>query len=91
MKELFKRHYEAIKKRGLINQDTTYHDFFEKITEEMQELSEAVYKEDLSSINQEAIDLMMVCVNLCQFIGFDIEFELCKNIETQESRCQQEK
>lgn len=84
MKELFKRHYQAIVKRGLIHDKVNIHDFFLKVTEEMQELSNAIYEND--NIEQEAIDLMMTTVNLCTWLGIDIEKELLKNTEIQEKR-----
>ncbi|MCJ7802735.1 MAG: hypothetical protein MUP82_10310 [Candidatus Marinimicrobia bacterium] len=87
MKNLSKRHYKAIKNRGLINSTTIYHDFFQKITEEMTELSNAIYDNGgTDRVNQEAIDLMMVCVNLCRWMGMDIDKELEKNVLIQEGR-----
>jgi len=90
MKKLFKQHYQAIVDRGLINSETGIYDFFDKIVEEMQELANAIF-EDSENKNQELIDLMMVCVNLAEWIGIDIEKELIENIKIQEKRVNENK
>ena len=41
MKELIQRHYEATRKRGLIDSFTSLEDFREKLSEEIREFWEA--------------------------------------------------
>jgi NTP pyrophosphatase (non-canonical NTP hydrolase) len=95
MKKLLERHYEAIVKRGLINKTTSLLDFKIKINEEHRELIKAIYNDnDLNytfnilsdDTKQEAIDIIMVIVNMLQHFNVDIEKELIKNIEIQEKR-----
>lgn len=86
MKKLFKQHYKAIKKRGLINKETDSHDFFVNIVLAAKELSRAIHLKNLTDVGlkQRAIDLMMVAVNLCLWLKIDIEKELKKNIKNHE-------
>jgi len=89
MKELLKRHYEAIVSRGLISPDTTLKDFIFKIMEEDDELLvEYMHSTNMLTSNaiQEAIDLIMVTANMLQHYGVDIEKELLISIEKQEKR-----
>lgn len=98
MKNLFKRHYNAIVNRGLITPETELIDFQIKITEEHGELksimaidrnkqfkNNEIYKLTDSSI-QESIDLIMVNINMLYHYGVDIEKELLRNVELQEKR-----
>lgn len=83
MKHLFKRHFQAIVNRGLITSETTLDDFYDKLNEEVNELQLANTNEE---VHQEAIDVVMVCINMLQYLGVNFEKELIKNIETQEKR-----
>ena len=83
MKKLFKRHYQAIILRGLITDNTNINDFLRKIEEEFIELC---IEQENDKFIQEAIDLIMVCVNMLQYKGVNIESELLKNILVQEKR-----
>lgn len=84
MKDLFKRHYNAIVKRGLITPETTKQDFWNKAEEELLELQVEIFQED--NWKQESIDLICATMNMLIHNGVDIEYELCKNIEKQEER-----
>lgn len=89
MKKLFERHYQAIVKCGLIDDDTTILDFAEKIAEEQLELQKELFKSFFvgsNNLEQEAIDLVCSTINMLVHFGYDIEQELLKNIETQEKR-----
>ena len=57
-KELLNRSYKSIEGRGLIDQNTTLDDFFDKIQEETREVFEAEYDKDLK---EELNDLSTVC------------------------------
>jgi phosphoribosyl-ATP pyrophosphohydrolase len=83
MKNLLKRHYQAIVNRGLITSKTQTSDFVKKIKEEFDEMQDAYNDEDFI---QESIDCMCVITNMLQHLGVDIEKELIKNIEIQEKR-----
>lgn len=89
MEKLFKRHYQAIIKRGLITEETELYEFSNKINEEKGELSTELLKLSKGKPNnyeQEAIDLICVTMNLLIHRGVDIEVELLKNILVQEKR-----
>ena len=86
MKNLFERHYQAIVKRGLINDDTNLDDFLDKLDEEVFELKESIDFWVTEKFKQESIDCICVLTNMLQHYGVDIESELIKNIEIQEKR-----
>jgi len=89
MEKLIKRHYQAIKDRGLITKETKFIDFSNKINEEKGELSTELLKllkGKPNNYKQESIDLVMVVLNMLQYNGVDIKAELLKNIEVQEKR-----
>lgn len=77
------RHYEAIKKRGLINNKTKPEDFLEKLNEEFEEL---LYEDQEDLFIQEAIDCISVLNNMLIHMKVDIKEELLKNILVQEKR-----
>ncbi len=96
MIKLLKRHYNAIVKRGLINEKTHFYEFLLKISEEFEEVLSESNKylilpfynppELSDDLKQELIDLISACNNLLIHFNVDIEQELLKNIETQEKR-----
>ena len=88
MKKLFKRHYNACVKRGVITPNTSLIDFSNKIIEEF---SEFIYELDMLPVNiedmkQEAIDVIMVIINMLQHFDIDVKTELLKNVIVQEKR-----
>lgn len=98
MKNLTKRHYEAVKSRGFILKGTTAHDFIDKLSEEYYEVRNA-YADMLSDqldgkaedvltpeFISESVDLAAVVVNMLTHYGYDFETEFRKNVELQESR-----
>ena len=85
MKDLIKRNYASIERRGLINEETTEADFLAKIEEELTELSEAYYR-DLPNKSEELADIILVCLNYAEHFGIDIEKELNKKISINEKR-----
>jgi len=88
MKELIKRHYDAIVRRGLINPDTSLDEFREKLREEIEEMWLDDKYEDVVDGNmaQEAMDVVGVIFNMLIHCGFDIEAEFKYNVEHQEAR-----
>lgn len=86
MKKLFQQHYQAIVKRGLINDDTNLDDFLDKLDEEVFELKESIDFWVIEKFKQESIDCICVLTNMLQHLGVDIEVELRKNIKIQEKR-----
>lgn len=92
MKHLLLRHYELIKRRGLITPETTIHHFIDKIEEEFYEVRNAYADDYAQSIEpsdrfwHEGMDLIMTIANAMQHYGVDFEEELKKNIKIQEGR-----
>ena len=91
MKDLFERHYQAIRKRGLITDKTTITDFYFKMLEEDKEASKEIIHFMKSPNNkdkmiQEIIDKICVCTNFLRHMDIDLELELCKNVIHQETR-----
>ena len=88
---LEQKHFEAIQKRGLINDNTTKYDFLRKIREEMNELNKVLYeniesKELSEKEKQEGIDLIMTVRNMFQYFKVDYNEELAKNTDYQIKR-----
>ena len=83
MINLFKRHYQSIRKRGLIKDNTKDFEFILKMDEELNEIADA--KTNKERI-KEVVDLMTVCTNYLIHQKQDIEKLLIKNIEHQETR-----
>jgi len=88
-----KRHYEAIIKRGLINENTTLYDFLKKFREEFFELNKELYidafepEQKLRHVTvQEAIDVIKTLENMLIHFGVDIQEATEINIKTQEKR-----
>jgi hypothetical protein len=70
------RSYAAIRKRGIITNETLFFEFYDKMKEELDEIKDADCFEDKI---KETVDLMNVCVNTLVHHGFDpiAEFEKC--------------
>lgn len=87
--KLFKRHYQAIEKRGQITEESTINDFIDKFNEESNEMlfeKEKLFNKLRNNFIQEVIDTIMVLINMLQFLGVNIEDEFKKNTEHQEAR-----
>ena len=83
MKDLISRSYAAIRKRGLIKDDTTKTEFIDKISEEFNEIrtfhSEKIFI-------REVVDLAAVCINTVTHKGYDFIEQLEECIIHQETR-----
>ncbi len=86
MKELILRHYEATRQRGLINSDTEFEEFQDKIDEEILEMDGAYNSGEFQKAIEESIDVAAVILNMLTHYGFDFEELYRKNVEHQESR-----
>ena len=95
MKELFKRNYDAVVRRGLINEETLDFGFWSKLNEENNE----VYQQCLivtrnlitcehrkENLNEEIADCLVVCANWLIYRGVDLEEILTKIAEKNEKR-----
>lgn len=92
MKQLLIQHYEAIKQRGLISENTTLDQFIIKLNEEFLEVFNA-YTDDClentipsDSLIYEMTDLVMVVLNCFQHFGIDFEEQLRINLKKQNHR-----
>ena len=83
MKELIKRSYQAIRKRGLITDDTLIWEFIAKMKEELKEIEDATDQESKIS---ESVDLANVCICFIEHMGYDFIEEFRKCVEFQETR-----
>ena len=84
MKDIINRNYESIKKRGLINDSTTFEEFSDKLYEEVSEL---VLETPLGEgFKEELSDVILVCLNIAKHYNIDIEKELLKKIKINENR-----
>lgn len=91
MKDLILRHYNAIKKRGLIDDHTRNYGFLVKLDEEYKEFLDSCWGDDEICViddysAQECMDMVAVIFNMLIHNGYDIEAEFRKNVEYQESR-----
>jgi NTP pyrophosphatase (non-canonical NTP hydrolase) len=86
MKELIERHYEATRKRGLINENTGMGEFIDKMQEELDEIANSYHVGEFSDSIEETIDLIAVCLNTLEHFGYDFERKYKRNVEYQEQR-----
>lgn len=92
MNKLEKQHYEAIKERGLITEETTIYDFLKKVREEYNELNRELYLDAFETYGlreetiQECVDLVQVIKNMLHHNGVDYNKALKKNVEIQLER-----
>jgi len=86
MKKLIDRHYEATRKRGLIDSDTDMNDFLGKLSEEVLEVNEAYDDGRFSASISEVVDVVAVCLNTLHHFGYDFEAMYKLNVEHQENR-----
>jgi hypothetical protein len=82
MLKLFKEHYQAIVKRGLITDRTHVFEFIEKHDEETKEMKEAYSKYsntgNLDKFFHEIIDTICTLTNMLLHFDIDVEIELKK-------------
>ena len=82
MKKLIERSYEAIKARGLIDENTTREDFEDKMSEELFEVKTSHPKNYI----EECVDLATVCIMQICHLGYDVEKEFEKVVIKNEKR-----
>ncbi|MFX1295598.1 MAG: hypothetical protein ACFFD2_12205 [Promethearchaeota archaeon] len=91
MKELIKRSLEAIKKRGLIDKNTTDIDFYEKMYEELIEFNEERILGNIENMIEECIDLITVGIMFIEIMGYDFIEEFEKVVIKNEKRAEKNK
>jgi predicted RNA-binding protein with EMAP domain len=82
--ELIERSYSAIRKRGLITDDTIESEFFLKMKEELSEIAGAFGDE--KHYIEECIDLATVCFMQIKHLGYDPIKEFEKVVIKNENR-----
>jgi NTP pyrophosphatase (non-canonical NTP hydrolase) len=87
MKQLIKRNYEAVVKRGLITPETTDLEFLNKLHEELEEVYEEIWHENEPNLREEIGDCLTVCLNWLTHKGIDIEQLLTEIAIKNENRC----
>ena len=87
MKDLIERSYQSIRKRGLINEDTTNSNFVEKMFDKCSEIEDELYKHNPESkYIEEVTELANVCILQIRHLGYDFESEFEKVIIKNENR-----
>ena len=91
MEQLINRSYEAIKKRGLIKDNTCKKDFIDKMHEELWEIQlsfmDSFGKNKEQHYIEECIDLATVCFMQVLHLGYDPIKEFEKVVIKNEKRC----
>lgn len=88
--QLLNRSFEAIESRGLINQNTTLDDFFDKIDEERDEVIRASDESD-ERLKEELNDLATVCQMCIMWLDGNPVEEFQKGILKNEARANEQK
>jgi len=90
MKKLIERSYKAIKARGLIKEDTTCEDFYNKMCEELREAQltqmDGFGQDSESHYIEECIDLATVCFMQVLHLGYNPIKEFEKVVIKNEER-----
>jgi phosphoribosyl-ATP pyrophosphohydrolase len=89
MKALFERNYQAVVKRGKINEYTDDVDFIIKLKEEAHEAEmeiDLIYHKPSDRLVEEFGDCLVVCANWLIHRGVDLEEILTKIAEKNENR-----
>ena len=73
MKDIIESNYNSIVKRGLINSNTKFKEFIDKLDEEVNEYKESNEPEELA-------DIILVCLNIAKHYDINIETELKNKI-----------
>lgn len=79
MKHLIELNYMITRQRGLISSQTTSTEFIEKLNEEVDEFVNcAIHGEP--GFEHELADIILVCFNIANHYGIDIEKQLMENL-----------
>jgi NTP pyrophosphatase (non-canonical NTP hydrolase) len=89
IQKLIKNNYYSIKKRGLINRKTSVQDFINKLKEEVKEVEDECYNNDINefqiidkeNLSFEIAGVILVSLNFAEHFGIDIEKYLYEKIE----------
>ena len=85
LQEIMAANYEAVKGRGLIDDETTLPEFITKLQEEIGELIKA---KDEAEAAAELADIVGVCLNIASHYGIDLPAELGVMVRRNEVRAQ---
>ena len=83
---LIERSYSAIKKRGLIDENTTRQQFYRKMKEELVEVVISDRSNEDQRYIEEVTDLATVCILQVKHSGYNFEDEFLKCIKKNERR-----
>jgi len=86
LKQIMQSNYEAVKNRGLIDDETTLPDFITKLQEEIGEFIKA---KDEAEAAAELADIVGVCLNIASHYGIDLPAELGVMVRRNEVRARQ--
>lgn len=87
MKQLIRRSYKSIVKRGKVNERTTLRQFVQKMQEELDEVKLAIKtKKGMDKVTEEVGDLMNVCTIFFEHHKIDTIDQYIKIIEKNEHR-----
>ena len=79
MENIIESNYKSIVDRGLISPKTTKRDFILKLEEEVQEFIDASLNSN-GSESEELADVILVCLNIANHYGINIEREIKNKI-----------
>ncbi|MFT5450584.1 MAG: NTP pyrophosphatase (non-canonical NTP hydrolase) [Enterobacterales bacterium] len=83
MKNLIEKNYEVTVKRGKILPATKWHEFTDKLKEEVAELEK---ERSIEGISHELSDVILVCLNIAKHYGIDIEKAMHEVVERNSTR-----
>lgn len=87
LKEIINRNYDATVRRGLINNETDFVDFFDKIKEETEELIQSWIDNRFKKVNEiELADIIIVCLCMAKHYNIDIQKTLEEKTKFNEKR-----
>lgn len=85
LQEIMRSNYEAVKNRGLIDEETTLPDFITKLQEEVGEFIKAKNEQEAAA---ELADIVGVCLNIASHYEIDIVAALDEMVRRNEMRAQ---
>lgn len=83
LQEIMNSNYEAVKDRGLIDDETTLPDFITKLQEEIGEFIKAKDEQEAAA---ELADIVGVCLNIASHYEIDLQKALEEMVERNEKR-----
>lgn len=84
--DLINRNYEAVIKRGQVNDDTLDYEFIEKMKSELDEIIEAYNSGSKEEVKNETVDLASVCITFLTHRGYNFPEEFRINVTEKNER-----